>query len=123
MSMHTARADRLPDAEALRHRGRRRVEFVIGGAVVGAMIGIVGFVVVIIGGGHRWGTTAVAIVALAVAGAIGGSVIGALMEVSVEDGEDHRLAEVAREDASAPIDETDVEHPYQAESRRRASAR
>src|SRR5689334_16296353 len=71
-SMHTARAARLPDAEALRHRGRRRVEFVIGGAVVGAMIGIVGFVVVIIGGGHRWGTTAVAIVALAVAGAIGG---------------------------------------------------
>jgi uncharacterized protein YcfJ len=120
--MHTARAARLPDAEALRHRGRRRVEFVIGGAVVGAMIGIVGFVVVIIGGGHRWGTTAVAIVALAVAGAIGGAVIGALMEVSVEDGEDQHLAEVARDDASAPLDETDVAHPYEAEHRR-ASAR
>jgi uncharacterized protein YcfJ len=111
IGMHVARRHEIapPDAEALRHRGRRRVEFVIGGAVIGASIGVVGFVVVVLGGGHRWGATAVAVAALAVAGAVGGAVIGALMEVSVEDGEDQRLAERAREDASAPLDETDVE--------------
>ena len=120
MSMHTARrydVAPLPDAAALRRRGRRRLVFIVGGAVVGALIGVIGFAVVVIGGGHRWGATAVAIAALVAAGAVGGAVIGALMEVSVEDGEDDRLAERARTDAGAPIDETDLDFPVEPELR------
>jgi hypothetical protein len=51
------------------------------------------------------------IVALAVAGVLGGTILGALAAVEVDDGEDERPSERAceRGDPSLPIDESDVD--------------
>jgi hypothetical protein len=99
-----------PSPEKLRHRGRRRSEFVIGGLLVGSMIGLAGWVVQHQGLDLRR-STAVAVVALGLAGALGGMILGALLVVEIEDGENEQLDRTAREsqDPGAVIDETDVQ--------------
>jgi hypothetical protein len=97
-----------PGRRQLRHRGRRRALFAGGGTILGALIGVVGWLVI-----DRADTRvgAIAIVALALAGMFGGTVIASLIVVAVEDGEDQRLAEHALEtaDQTAPRDETDAD--------------
>jgi hypothetical protein len=99
-----------PSPEKLRHRGRRRAEFAVGGLLIGSMIGLAGWVV------QHHGidltrSTAVAVVALGLAGALGGTILGALLVVEIEDGENEQLDRTAREsqDPAAVIDETDVQ--------------
>jgi VIT1/CCC1 family predicted Fe2+/Mn2+ transporter len=100
----------IPSSEKLRHRGRRRAEFTIGGLLIGSMIGLAGWVVQHHGFDIRR-STIVAVVALGLAGALGGLILGALLVVEIEDGENEKLDRTAREsgDPGAVIDETDVQ--------------
>jgi hypothetical protein len=108
------RANHTPSEHQLRHRGRRRAEFAIGGCLIGSMIGLSGWVIQhhgLASNGRDLASTLVAVAALAVAGALGGTILGALLVVELEDGENEQLDQQARtsQDPTAIIDETDVQ--------------
>ena len=96
-----------PTRADLRHRGRRRAVFAVVGTIVGSVLGVAGWAII-----DRADTRAgvIAIVALAGAGMLGGTVIASLVVVAVEDGENEQLAQNAGHtaDQRTARDETDV---------------